>query len=249
MREFAPIRPHRPQGPASLKKGKITLAILVLAAITAFFVFDLGQYLTLESLRASQREIAKLVADHPLAAGGGFFMLYVLVAALSIPGAAIMTLAAGAVFGLLAGTLLVSFASSIGATLAFLLSRFLLRDFVEQRFGAAASKINAGIASEGAYYLFSLRLVPLFPFFVINLAMGLTRLRSVTFYWVSQLGMLPGTLVYVNAGTQLGSIEQTADIMSPALIGSFVLLGIFPLLARKSLEIIRNARKRQGPAE
>ncbi|HHQ13878.1 MAG TPA: TVP38/TMEM64 family protein, partial [Chromatiales bacterium] len=134
------------------------------------------------------------------------------------------------------------FASSIGATLAFLLSRFLLRDFVERRFDWATQKINTGIERDGSYYLFTLRLVPLFPFFVINLVMGLTRLRAGTFYWISQLGMLPGTIVYVNAGTQLGRLESPADILSPALIGSFVLLGVFPLLAKKSLEVINRVR-------
>jgi uncharacterized membrane protein YdjX (TVP38/TMEM64 family) len=176
---------------------------------------------------------------------GGFFALYVLITALSIPGAAIMTLAAGAVFGLLMGTVIVSFASSLGATLAFLISRFLLRDYVERKFGPTAERLNRGVQTEGAYYLFTLRLVPLFPFFAINLAMGLTRLPTLTFYWVSQLGMLAGTVVYVNAGTQLGQIEATADILSPGLIGSFVLLGLFPLLAKKSVEFVRRVRASQ----
>lgn len=224
-------------------KARLILAALIAIAIGLFFWLDLGRYLSLDALRAEHAALQAFVTANELSAAAGFFLLYVAVTALSIPGAAVMTLAAGAVFGLLKGTLLVSFASSVGATLAFLLARFLLRDWVERRFAWATDKINAGVTREGGYYLFSLRLVPLFPFFVINLVMGLTRLRSWTFYWVSQLGMLPGTLVYVNAGTQLGQIEEAGDILSPALIGSFVLLGLFPLLAKKSLEIARNVRK------
>ncbi len=222
---------------------RLILAAMIAVAIGGFFWLDLGRYLSLDTLRTQHAALQAFVVANELVAAAGFFLLYVAVTALSIPGAAVMTLAAGAVFGLFEGTLLVSFASSIGATLAFLLARFLLRDWVERRFAWATEKINAGVRREGGYYLFSLRLVPLFPFFVINLVMGLTRLRTWTFYWVSQAGMLPGTLVYVNAGTQLGRIEQPGDILSPALIASFVLLGLFPLLAKKSLEIIRNVRK------
>ena len=218
------------------------LLAMVITAIALFFWLDLSRFLSLEALQARQQDLAAFVADEQLLAVGGFFLIYVAVTALSIPGAAIMTLAAGAVFGLMVGTILVSFASSIGATLAFLLSRFLLQDYVEQKFAATAEKINGGIDAEGAYYLFSLRLVPLFPFFVINLAMGLTRLRAHTFYWVSQLGMLAGTVVYVNAGTQLGQIQSTGDILSPGLLGSFALLGIFPLLAKKTMELLRRVR-------
>ena len=233
-------------------KKLIVLGVFLLA-VASYFWFDLGRFLSLEGLQAGQQELASFVADNWLLSVGGFFVIYVAVTALSIPGATVMTLAAGAVFGLLTGTVLVSFASTIGATLAFLLARFLLRDYVEQKFSGAANKVNAGVASEGGYYLFGLRLVPLFPFFVINLVMGVTRLRAMTFYWVSQLGMLPGTLVYVNAGTQLARIENTSDILSPALIGSFVLLGLFPLLAKKLLqfstwgrtEVLRQTEKPQ----
>jgi uncharacterized membrane protein YdjX (TVP38/TMEM64 family) len=232
-----------------LDRKKIIVIAVIATAVGLFFWFDIGRFLSLETLQASQQDIEHFVGTSPVSAIGGFFVLYVLVTALSIPGAAIMTLAAGAVFGLVVGLVLVSFASSIGATLAFLLSRFLLRDYVEQKFQGASEKVNRGIEDEGAYYLFTLRLVPLFPFFVINLVMGLTRLKSWTFYWVSQLGMLGGTVVYVNAGTQLAQIENTADILSPGLIGSFVLLGIFPLLAKKTVEFIRRARTSQQPAE
>ncbi len=225
-----------------MDKKKLLVIGIVALVVGLFFWFDLGRFLSLESLRASQQDIAGFVAANQWLAIGGFFTLYVLITALSIPGAAIMTLAAGAVFGLVTGTILVSFASSVGATLAFLLSRFLLRDYVEQKFAGTSEKINSGIENEGAYYLFTLRLVPLFPFFVINVVMGVTRLKTVTFYWVSQLGMLAGTVVYVNAGTQLAQLESTSDILSPGLIGSFVLLGVFPLLAKKSVELIRRVR-------
>jgi len=223
-------------------RKKLLVIGIVAVVVGLFFWFDLGRFLSLESLRASQQDIAGFVAANQWLAIGGFFTLYVLITALSIPGAAIMTLAAGAVFGLVTGTILVSFASSLGATLAFLLSRFLLRDYVEQKFAGTSEKINSGIENEGAYYLFTLRLVPLFPFFVVNVVMGVTRLKALTFYWVSQIGMLAGTVVYVNAGTQLAQLESTSDILSPGLIGAFVLLGVFPLLAKKSVELIRRVR-------
>ena len=177
--------------------------------------------------------------DAPLAAGGSFFLLYVLTAALGIPGAILLTTAAGAIFGTLQGLVMVSFASSIGATLNLLAARFLFRPLVERRFAASMERVNAGIREEGVWYLFALRLVPLFPFFVINAVMGLTRLPARSFYWISQIGMLPGTLVYVNAGTQLGRIDSVSGIMSPTLLASFALLGIFPLLARWSVAALR----------
>jgi pyruvate/2-oxoglutarate dehydrogenase complex dihydrolipoamide dehydrogenase (E3) component/uncharacterized membrane protein YdjX (TVP38/TMEM64 family) len=210
--------------------------------IAAFFAFDLGRFLTLEAIKASQQTFAAWFATSPWLVAGAYFLIYVAVTALSLPGAAVMTLAGGAFFGLWTGLLLVSFASSIGATLAFLVSRFLLRDSVQRRFGGRLAAINAGIAKDGALYLFTLRLVPVFPFFVINLVMGLTPIGTWTFYWVSQLGMLAGTLVYVNAGTQLAQLDSLAGILSPALLGSFVLLGIFPLLAKKGVAMAQ-ARK------
>ncbi len=222
--------------------GKVGLLLVLLGAIAAFFIFDLGDYLTLTNLKARQNELAALVNERPLLAIGGFFLLYVAVTALSLPGAAIMTLAAGAIFGLLLGTLVVSFASAIGASLAFLSSRYLLRDWVQARFGKRVKAIDRGIEKDGAFYLLTLRLIPAFPFFLINLAMGLTRMRLLTFYLVSQIGMLAGTIVYVNAGTQLAQIESTSDILSPALIGSFVLLGLFPLLAKFALGALRKRR-------
>ena len=228
-----------------MNKTKILLIFLIITLIVGGAWLDIGQYLTLEEFRARQDSLQNLVDQNLVAAVLVYFLVYVTVAALNIPGAAVMTLVAGALFGLLLGTVVVSFASTIGATLAFLLSRFLLRDYVERRFSRAAKRIDNGIKKEGAYYLFTLRLVPIFPFFVINMAMALTRLKTVTFAWVSQVGMLAGTVIYVNAGTQISRIESTADILSPELLGSFVLLGIFPLLAKKSLAIITMRRHRK----
>ena len=222
--------------------GKAGLLASLVAAIAAFFVFDLGAYLTLDSLKARQADLAALLDNRPLVIIGGFFMLYVATTALSLPGAVILTLAAGAVFGLWLGTLIVSFASTLGASLAFLSSRFVLRDWVKARFGKRIAAIDRGIAKEGALYLLTLRLIPAFPFFLINLAMGLTTMRLVTFYGVSQVGMLPGTLVFVNAGTQLAAIDSTSDILSPALVGSFVLLGLFPLIAKGIVGLVKRRR-------
>lgn len=225
---------------------KIALIILLAALIAAFFAFDRDQWLTLEALKQSQAQFAALLAQSPWHVMGSFFIIYVIVTALSLPGAAIMTLAAGALFGLGAGALLVSFASSIGATLAFLVARYLLRDTVQQRFGDKLKAINEGVARDGAFYLFTLRLVPVFPFFLINLVMALTPLRTATFYWVSQVGMLAGTLVYVNAGTQLAQLESVSGILSPELLLSFALLGIFPLIARS---IVRRIQRRRAYAK
>jgi pyruvate/2-oxoglutarate dehydrogenase complex dihydrolipoamide dehydrogenase (E3) component/uncharacterized membrane protein YdjX (TVP38/TMEM64 family) len=213
------------------------LAVLaVLAALAgAFFAFGGHEALTLANLKAQADAARAFYESHRLATVGGYFLLYVLVTGLSLPGAVPMTLAGGAIFGLAWGTVIVSFASSVGATLAFLASRFVLRDWVQARFGRHLRAVNDGIARDGAFYLFTLRLIPAIPFFAINLVMGLTPMRAWTFYWVSQLGMLAGTVVYVNAGTQLAAIDSPAAILSPGLLGSFVLLGVFPLLARKAV--------------
>ncbi|MBK8891284.1 MAG: FAD-dependent oxidoreductase [Dechloromonas sp.] len=221
---------------------KLALALTAGVAIAAFFAFDLGQYLNLRTLKEQQAAIQGFQAAQPLLSGVIYFLVYVAATALSLPGAALLTLAGGAVFGLLWGTVIVSFASTIGATLAFLMSRFLLRDWVESRFGQRLTAIDQGVRREGAFYLFTLRLVPVFPFFLINLLFGLTGMKARTFYWVSQIGMLAGTVVYVNAGTQLGKLESLSGILSPALLGSFVLLGIFPLIARRIVEVIRRNR-------
>ncbi len=211
---------------------KLLLLLLFAAAIAAYFWFDLGQYVSLDAFKAQQAQIVAAKDANPALYIGGFFLLYIAVTALSLPGAAIMSLVAGALFGLVTGSIVVSFASSIGATLAFLSSRFLLRDWVASKFGERMQAIDDGLARDGAFYLFTLRLIPLFPFFVVNLVMGLTRIKTPTFYWVSQIGMLPATIVFVNAGTQISQIESTAGLLSPMLIGSFVLLGCFPWIAR-----------------
>ncbi len=215
------------------------LLVVIVALIAAFFMFDLQYYLTLETLKAQQAAIDTYRINHPILAVAVYALIYIAVTGLSLPGATILTLAGGAVFDLLWGTLIVSFASTIGATLAFLSARFLFRDAVESRFGDRLNVINKGMDRDGALYLFTLRLVPVFPFFVINLVMGLTSLKTQTFYWVSQVGMLAGTVVYVNAGTQLGKLESLSGILSPGLLGSFALLGIFPLLANKVVEAIK----------
>ncbi|MDP3334292.1 MAG: FAD-dependent oxidoreductase [Methylococcaceae bacterium] len=225
-----------------MKTSKIVLLVLIAALIAVFFAFDLQHYLTLESLKSQQTAIADYRQAHPFLAITLYAALYVAVTGLSLPGAAILTLAGGAVFGVLWGTLIVSFASSIGATLAFLAARFLLRDWVKSRFSARLQSIDEGVSRDGAFYLFTLRLVPVFPFFMINLAMGLTPIKTRTFYWVSQIGMLAGTVVYVNAGTQLAKIDSLSGILSPALLGSFALLGVFPLGAKKMLEFIKQSK-------
>ena len=225
---------------------KLALLIVIAALVASYFVFDLGQYLSLDYLKAQRGAFQSLAAEQPVLVLGGFFVLYVAVTALSLPGAAIMTLAAGALFGFWVALVLVSFASSVGATLAFLASRFLFKDAVQSRFGERLKKINAGVAKDGAFYLFTLRLIPAFPFFVINLVMGLTPLKTWTFYWVSQVGMLAGTAVYVNAGTQLGELDSLSGLLSVDLIGAFVLLGLFPLIARRLLDVIKARRVYKG---
>ena len=225
-----------------MNKKKLIVLLLVLAGIAAFFAFDLGRVFSLAYVKGAQGDLAALYAARPLAVIGGYFAIYVAVTALSLPGAAVLTLLGGAVFGLWAGTLIVSFASSLGATLAFLVSRYLLRDTIAKRFGKLLADVDRGVEREGAFYLFTLRLVPLFPFFVINLVMGLTKMKAGTFYLVSQVGMLAGTAVYVNAGTQLARIESLAGIVSPGLLGSFVLLGLFPLIAKKIVDAVKARR-------
>ncbi len=221
---------------------KITVIVIVAILVMLFFALDLNEFFTLATLKAKQAGFAHIYADHTLATLALYFLVYVTMAALSLPGAAIMTLAGGALFGLFTGLLVASFASSIGATLAFLASRFLFRGLVQARFGDRLTTINEGIKREGAFYLFTLRLVPIFPFFVINLVMGLTPMRTLTFYWVSQVGMLAGTAVYVNAGTQLARIDSLAGILSPGLLISLALLGIFPLAARKITDTVKAHR-------
>ena len=225
-----------------MRLRQIVLLLLLALAIGAFVVLDLGRFLSFEQLKASQTSFAQLHAEQPFTVAAVYFLVYVLATALSIPGAVVITLAGGAIFGLWQGLLIVSFASTLGATLAFLASRFLLRDWVEARFGQRLADINAGVNREGGFYLFTLRLIPVVPFFLINLLMGLTRMKVWTYYWVSQIGMLAGTAVYVNAGTQLAQLDSVKGILSPALLGSFVLLGIFPLIARRIVAAVQKRK-------
>ncbi len=218
---------------------KIIIVLLLIVVVAGFFVLNLDKYLTLSYLKKSKEFFSALYAAHTIEVIGIYMAIYIVVTAASLPGATVLTLAGGALFGLLVGTITVSFASTIGATLACLVSRFLLRDWVERRFGDKLTTIDEGIKKEGAFYLFTLRLVPLFPFFVINLVMGLTKMRLFTFYWVSQIGMLAGTIVYVNAGNELGKIDSLSGILSPGLIISFAILGIFPLAVKKLLELYK----------
>ena len=221
---------------------KLLILAALAAVIAAYFGLGLGQYLTFDGMKAAVSEWDAFYRENPALVLAAFFAVYVAVTAASLPGAAIMTLAAGALFGLVVGTVLVSFASTMGAGFAFLSARYVLRDGVEARFGERLRSINAGLERDGAFYLFTLRMIPVFPFFVVNLVMGLTRIRLLTFLWVSQLGMLLGTIVYVNAGTQLARIESLSGIVSPALLGSFALLGIAPWLAKLLIGGVR-ARK------
>ena len=225
-----------------MSKGKLVVIAVIVALVVAFLWFDLGRYLDLEYLKARRADIVGFYREHPLTVLAAYFLAYVAITGLSLPGAAIMTLAGGAVFGLLWGTVVVSFASTLGATVAFVVSRYILRDGIQRRYGGRLKTINAGVERDGGFYLFTMRLVPAFPFFVINLVMGLTPMRTLTFAWVSQVGMLPGTIVYVNAGTQIGRIESLQGILSPVLIGSFVLLGIFPLLAKRVVRAMQRRR-------
>ena len=218
-------------------RNKIIILLVIVLGIAVFRYFELGQYLSLAYLKASQAKFQALYQAHRLLVVLAYMGVYIAVTALSLPGAVVLTLAGGALFGLVVGTVAVSFASTIGATLACLVSRFLLREWVQGKFGDRLATINHGIEQEGALYLFSLRLVPIFPFFVINLAMGLTRMPLTTFFWVSQLGMLAGTVVFVNAGKELAKIDSLSGIVSPGLLLSFAALGLFPITMKKLLAL------------
>ena len=229
-----------------MKRNQFILLGAIVVLVALFFVFDLGRYINLEFFQAQRAVVVDFYLDNRILTILAFMAIYVAMAALSLPGAAIMTLAAGAIFGLPVGLVLVSFASTIGATLACLLARYLFRDAVQTRFGKHLGRINEGVEKDGAFYLFALRLVPAFPFFVINLVMALTPIRLWTFYWVSQLGMLAGTAVYVNAGKEIGRLESLSGILSPTLLISFALLGVFPIVAKKVLNLLT---KRFGKGE
>jgi pyruvate/2-oxoglutarate dehydrogenase complex dihydrolipoamide dehydrogenase (E3) component/uncharacterized membrane protein YdjX (TVP38/TMEM64 family) len=225
-----------------MDKKKIIILLAVIAAAIAFFVFDLGRFFSLAYIKQSQQTFSDLYNARPVFITAVFFAIYVAITALSLPGAAIMTLAAGASFGLIWGTIVVSVASTLGATFAMLIARYVLRDSIEKRFGAKLADVNKGIEKEGAFYLFTLRLLPLIPFFALNVLMGLTKMKTWTFFWVSQIGMLAGTVAYVNAGTEIAKIDSLRSILSPGLIGSFVLLGLFPLLMKKVLDLLKKRK-------
>ena len=222
--------------------GKLLILGVIIGLLVAFRALDLGQYFTLTYLKASADRFGALYDEHRALVILVYFAVYVVAASLSLPGAVVLTLAGGALFGLLTGTLIVSFASSIGATLACFVARFFLRDWVQGKFGEKIAKVNEGIEREGAFYLFTLRLIPVFPFWMINLAMGLTKMPLRRFYWVSQLGMLAGTIVYVNAGRELAKIDSLKGILSPSLLISFVLIGIFPIAVKKLVTLYRTRR-------
>ncbi len=228
-----------------MKNAKIWIAVAAVLLIAAFFYFDLGQYLSLDYLKQKHQSIVEFYGENRLLTIVGFFFLYVGVTGLSLPGAAILTLAAGAIFGFVTGLVIVSFASTLGATLAFLISRFLFRDSVQNKFGEHLETLNNGIKEEGAFYLFTLRLIPAVPFFIVNLLMGLTPIKTGVYAIASQLGMLPGTAVFVNAGNQLSKINSVGDILSPQLIAAFVLLGVFPIVAKKLLDLYKTRKVAQ----
>ncbi len=225
------------------KGGRIFLLLVASFLIGTFFAFDLGRFLTLASLQEQKQHLLSLYDTQPVVTAGLYVLAYILMAALSLPGALIMTLAGGAMFGVSLGTVLVSVASTTGATLAFLASRYLMGRSIQTRFADKLTTINEGVQKEGAFYLFSLRLIPVFPFFMVNLVMGLTPIPVRTFFWVSQLGMLPGTIVYVNAGTRLSQLQSLKGILSPTLLLSFAAIGLLPVLSKKLLQWSQN---RQG---
>lgn len=223
---------------------KIVILLLLILIIVIFQYLHLSRFLTLSYLKESQQRFMSLYSRHKVSTILTYMLIYITVTSLSLPGAAALTLAGGALFGFWSGTIAVSFASTIGATLACFVSRFLLRNWVQQRFGNKLSLLNQGIQKEGAFYLFTLRLIPVFPFFLINLGMGITPMPLVKFYWVSQLGMLPGTMVYINAGKELAKITSLSGILSPRLIFAFVLIGLFPITAKKILGFYKRRKKK-----
>lgn len=221
---------------------KIGIVALILVLIAAFKILHLDQYFTLSYIKASQEKFQAIYLENRALVIGSYMAIYILVTSLSLPGAAVMTLLGGALFGFVVGTIVVSFASTIGATFACFASRYLLQSWVQGKFGEKLKTVNEGVEKEGLFYLFTLRLIPVFPFWMINLVMGLTKMRLRTFYWVSQLGMLPGTMVYVNAGKELAKIDSLKGILSPGLIISFVILGLFPITVKKLMALYKSRR-------
>lgn len=226
---------------------RIVIVLAVVALVVVFKFFELERYLSLAYLKSSQESFAAIYAEHQVSVIGIYMAIYIIATALSLPGAAVLTLAGGALFGLWVGIIVVSFASTIGATLACFVSRFILRDWVQNKFGDKLRTINRGIENEGTFYLFTMRLIPAFPFFMINLVMGLTKMPLFTFYWVSQIGMLAGTIVYINAGKELAKIDSLSGILSPGLIISFVILGLFPITVKKVMGWYRGKKANQLP--
>lgn len=226
----------------NIKHVKIGLLLLLVAAIVVFFMFDLKQYATLDYIKEQQSTLQDYYQQHTFLVLAVFGLAYTTITAFSLPAATAITLLGGALFGFVTGLIIVSFASSIGATLAFLMSRFLLKDSVQDKYGSHLKKVNEGFASEGSFYLFALRLVPAVPFFVVNILMGLLPIKTRAFYLVSQLGMLPGTAVYVYAGTEIANIGSFANIASPSLLAALALLGLFPIIAKKALRFLRSKK-------
>ncbi|EKO3814056.1 TVP38/TMEM64 family protein [Vibrio harveyi] len=226
---------------------KLILGLILLATII-FLGVNFGQYLTLENAKAQQEALNTFISENFVFAAATYFFAYIAITAFSIPGAAVVTLLGAALFGFWTSLLLVSFASTIGATIAFLSSRYLLREWVQSKFGNKLGAINQGVEKDGAFYLFSLRLIPVFPFFLINLLMGLTPMTIARFYLTSQIGMLPGTAVYLNAGTQLATIDSLSGIVSPTVLASFALLGLFPIIAKWVMNKVRPAQVQSGNA-
>ena len=218
---------------------KLTIIGIVAILIAAFFFFGLHNHFNLQTLQEKRGYLIDLYNQNPILIAGGFLLIYITFAALSLPAASILTLCAGAIFGFWTGLILVSFASTIGATLAFLIARYILRESMESKFSSQLEKINAGVEKDGWLYCFSARLIPAFPFFVVNIVMALTKLKTLTFYWSSQLGMLAGTAVYVNAGTQIATLESISDIGSPKIIASFLVLAAFPFIAKFIMNKVR----------
>ena len=232
-------QPREQEKAPMLNRTRILLLLGIVVLIILFYTLDLARYFDLDYLKHARGQIQSFRLQHPVGSALLYVLTYIAVTGLSLPGAAIMTLAGGAVFGLLLGTCLASVSAVIGATIAFLASRFLFRDLVQTHFQKKLQAVNRGVEQDGAFYLFTLRLVPIFPYFIINIVMALTPIRTVTFFFVTMVGMLPATAVFVNAGTQLAHIESLQDILSPQLLGSFALLGLFPLLTRKLVHLLR----------
>lgn len=230
-----------------MSKGKLIVIVGLALLIVLFFSMGWHNYFSLESFNQHKEDLFAFQNDHPYLVIAIYFIVYVIVTGASLPGAALMTLVGGALFGLLLGTIIISFASTIGATIAFLMSRYVLRDTVQNRFGEKLRLVNEEMEKDGAFYLFTVRLVPAIPFFVINLVMGLTPIKTLTYFFVSQIGMLAGTIVYVFAGTQIATIDSLSGILSPGIIIAFTVLGLFPLLAKKLLELIKSVKSQSHP--